>query len=688
MSSPRIEDVLNDATLLAAWARVRENQGAPGVDGVTVAAFETALMGNLSLLRSEVLQGSYRPLPLLRVEIPKKGGGERPLSIPAVRDRVLQSAVAMVLTPLFEAEFEEVSFAYRRGRSVAQAAQRVVTLRDQGYRWVVDGDIRAFFDEVDHALLMAEVERLVEDEALLELIRLWLKARVQEGKRQYRLQRGIPQGSPLSPMLANLYLDHLDEVMLDENRKLVRYADDFLILCRSRAEAEQALELTEEVLHALRLEINGQKTRIVDFEQGFRFLGVQFIRSLAFQAEYPDEPLRLPRRLPSATQEARAEESPAAAVPPTTIAEAFAEAGIRPRDFPREREPDELPMARPGYRLDPLLRTLYLLRHGQVLGKASERLVIRQEGEILQEIPVIKVDQIMIFGNAQITTQAMQLCLGERIPVYLLSAAGRYHGVVDAFDTEPVLLHKAQFLKSDDPLFCMELARALVHGKISNSRTLLRRLARKRSAPALEKGAAALKRVLGQLKSARTIDQVRGFEGNAAWLYFGAMKRLVDPVWRFTGRNRRPPRDPVNAMLSYGYTLLFYNVYSLIRARGLNPHVGYLHPLRAGHPALASDLMEEFRALVVDPIVWNLVLNHHLDPTDFTLPVDPEAGCRMSDRARTRFIREMEKKLNAPVTPPLSGLKLDYRRCMEHQIGQLASVVRGLTPRYQAMTVR
>ena len=140
-------------------------------------------------------------------------------------------------------------------------------------------------------------------------------------------------------------------------------------------------------------------------------------------------------------------------------------------------------------------------------------------------------------------------------------------------------------------------------------------------------------------------------------------------------------------MLSYGYTLLFYNLYSLLRARGLNPHVGYLHPLRAGHPALTSDMVEEFRALVVDAVVWNLVLNRRLTPDDFGAPSGSQA-CRMNDTARVRLIREIEKKLNAPLTHPSSGLKLDYRRCMEHQINLLAAVIRGTEPAYTPLILR
>ena len=144
MPTPTLDDVITEANLLSGWAKVRGNKGGPGVDGITIEKFGKRLPGNLALLRQEVEYRTYRPLSLLRVMIPKKSGGERALAIPAVRDRVLQSAAAIILTPLFESEFEDVSFAYRQGRSVDKAAARVAALRDKGYRWVVDADIRAF----------------------------------------------------------------------------------------------------------------------------------------------------------------------------------------------------------------------------------------------------------------------------------------------------------------------------------------------------------------------------------------------------------------------------------------------------------------------------------------------------------------------------------------------------------------
>ncbi len=289
MQKPQLSDALTDFMLHQAWSKAYENQGCAGVDRQTLMAFAGQLHLNLETLRNEVLYETYQPLPLLRVELEKPDESLRLLSIPTVRDRVLQTAVTRVIEPLFEAEFEECSFAYRKGRSVEQALERKQSLQRQGYHWVVDADIQGFFDNIDHTLLMMEVSKLITDVGLLRLIQQWLHATVADCNRKFVLHKGVAQGSPLAPLLSNLYLHHLDEALLDNNLCLVRFTDDFLILCKSRNRAEQALELTDSVLRQLRLSLNTRKTRIVHFDQGFRFLGVQFIRSLAFKTE-ADEP--------------------------------------------------------------------------------------------------------------------------------------------------------------------------------------------------------------------------------------------------------------------------------------------------------------------------------------------------------------------------------------------------------------
>ena len=691
MKDITLTDVLSDINLFEAWAKVKANKGCAGVDGESIEDFEQNLMKNLEKLRKEVLSGNYHPRPLLKVEIPKKTGGKRALSIPTVRDRILQSATAIALTPIFEAEFEDCSFAYRKNRSVDMAVARIERLRDEGFRWVVDADIDDFFDEIDHDLLMKEVKKLIKDKGILNLIWLWLNAEIMENGRRIKLKKGVPQGSPISPLLSNLYLDHLDEFFLNKNLKLVRYADDFVVLCKDKDVAEEALELTEKVLEAMRLSINEEKTQLVNFKKGFRFLGVQFIRSLAFKTKYsekkgsikpqPDKTLTNVK-LDEETQPQKTLSDNA-----TIMSEAFKDAGINRADFqaaPKVIESDhDIPVNH-----DPRLRTLYLLEHGLVLSRRSERFIIKRQGKILRELPAIKVDQIMIFGNAQITTQTMQFCLEARIPIFLLSGKGKYYGVIDSFDTDPVLLQRDQFARADDAQFCIELGRALVRGKIMNCRTILLRQARKRDAPALTKAAEKLKYVINKLNAADSLDQIRGFEGNAARIYFSAFAATLTSDWKFDGRNRQPPTDPVNSLLSYGYTLLFYNIYSFLRARGLNPHVGYLHPIRAGHPALVSDLIEEFRAIVVDAIVWALVLNRQVTPDSFIWPESAGSPCLIGDDARNRFIKRLENKLNTSLRHPVTGLRLDYRRCIEHQVNHLAAVIRGKEPVYRPMVLR
>jgi group II intron reverse transcriptase/maturase len=195
---------------------------------------------------------------------------------------VAQAAVLNVIEPSFEAQFEEVSFAYRRGRSIKQAAHRIAELRRQGYRFVLEADLDAYFDNIDHELLLTKVAALISDPAVLKLLRFWIKAEIYDGEKVYVLDQGIPQGAVISPLLANLFLDELDEAILARGYQLVRYADDFVVLAKTRPQAEEALELTEAILARLHLALDAEDTAITDFDQGFKFLGLIFLKDSIF----------------------------------------------------------------------------------------------------------------------------------------------------------------------------------------------------------------------------------------------------------------------------------------------------------------------------------------------------------------------------------------------------------------------
>lgn len=328
---------------------------------------------------------------------------------------------------------------------------------------------------------------------------------------------------------------------------------------------------------------------------------------------------------------------------------------------------------------NPRLKTLYLTGYGTTLAKKQERFVVKQKGEVLKQIPAIHVDQIMVFGSVQLTTQVMQYCLKQSIPVYFLSGSGHYYGVLDNHDTHSIYLHRQQYLKAENTGLCLQVAKQLIKGKLGNSDLLLRRLARSQNKHTIriQQAAQEIGNYTKQLDAATDLNQLRGIEGMAARTYFQTLSYIIDPKWHFNGRNKQPPTDPVNALLSYGYTLLFHNVYSFLKSAGLNPHIGFLHAPRRGHPALASDLMEEFRSVIVDAVVFSLVLNDKLMPDDFELAEKQGHACHMSSHARKIFIHQIETKLNTGITHPVNGDKIDYRRCIEHQIKHFASLIRG-----------
>ncbi len=274
---PTMHDVTQWENLDRAFWRVEAAKGMAGVDGVTVGAFRRNLQVNLSALAEELSTGTYRPLPLLRLLVAKRDGSPRALSVPAVRDRTAQAAVLHLIEPLCEAQFEDVSFGYRKGRSVRQAAYRVKALRERGYRYIVDADIDAFFDEIDHSLLLDRVRSVVKDAGIRRIIELWIRAEVYDGEKIYKLEKGIPQGSVISPILANLFLDSLDDALTARGLQMVRYADDFIVMAKTPEGAQRALRITTEVLDELHLALDTEDTQVTDFARGFEYLGLIFV---------------------------------------------------------------------------------------------------------------------------------------------------------------------------------------------------------------------------------------------------------------------------------------------------------------------------------------------------------------------------------------------------------------------------
>ena len=273
-----IDKVFSEKNLLSSHRKVAANKGSPGVDHVTIEEFSRQLGPNVEDLTTALRGGTYRPQAIRRVFIPKPGGREqRPLGIPTVRDRVVQGAVRHVLEPIFEREFAEQSYGFRPGRGSKDALRRVDHLLKTGYEHVVDVDLKSYFDTIPHGRLMNRLRERVADGRVLNLVEAFLKAGILNGLEETEPEMGAPQGAVLSPLLSNIYLNPLDHLMVSRGFEMVRYADDFVILCRSREEAEQALAIVRQWCEAEGLTVHPTKTRVVHVrKEGFDFLGYQF----------------------------------------------------------------------------------------------------------------------------------------------------------------------------------------------------------------------------------------------------------------------------------------------------------------------------------------------------------------------------------------------------------------------------
>lgn len=276
LSEDLLPRVLSPENLQAAWKQVKRNKGAPGVDGITTEDYPQWAKQHWAATRRALEGGYYIPQPIRRVEIPKPNGGKRQLGIATVNDRVIQQAINQVLTPIIDPTFSESSHGFRPGRNAHGAVKQIKGFIEEGHRVMVDVDLSKFFDRVDHDILMHRLKRHINDKALLKLIGRFLRAGVQIDNELHPTTEGVPQGSPLSPLLANVVLDDLDKYLESHHRKFARYADDFVISVKSTSAAYRVMEKVKRFLtHQLKLVINEEKSQVVK-SNGLHFLGFTF----------------------------------------------------------------------------------------------------------------------------------------------------------------------------------------------------------------------------------------------------------------------------------------------------------------------------------------------------------------------------------------------------------------------------
>ncbi len=312
---------------------------------------------------------------------------------------------------------------------------------------------------------------------------------------------------------------------------------------------------------------------------------------------------------------------------------------------------------------------------------------VKTEAAAKVEVPLVKIDHVVVMGNITMTAPALYTLLENGISICYLSAHGRYMGQLDPEFSKNAPLRIAQHQAHNDPTRRVALARACVSGKLRNMRAVLLRAARTRSEQDAALGAAAaiLKESQRRAEQATTVPELLGHEGTGAAAYFGVFGSLLREGWVFTGRVRRPPTDPVNALLSFGYALLTSQISAAVQLVGLDPFVGYLHVVRYGRPALALDLIEEFRAPIVDSVVLTVINNRILSPDDFTSEL---GAVTLMESGRRTYVQRFEERLTSEIVHPIFGYKATYRRCLELQVRLLAKTLTGEIEVYPPFVVR
>jgi CRISP-associated protein Cas1 len=334
---------------------------------------------------------------------------------------------------------------------------------------------------------------------------------------------------------------------------------------------------------------------------------------------------------------------------------------------------------------------LYVQEPGSHVGKRSEHLVVRKDGQEVTRVPMHAIRQLVVFGNVQVSTQALETLVQNEISVAYLTGHGRFIGTFAPAERKNVGLREAQFRRFADTEECLTLSKAVVRGKLINQRALLMRSLRGDGDRGSDEPAArAMADLIRRLDGAASLETVLGLEGQGAALYFAEFGRFlrIQPPGRgfdFTARNRRPPKDPVNSLLSFAYAMLTKDCFSAVCAVGFDPYKGFFHQNRHGKPSLALDLMEEFRPVIADSVVLTLINNEMLTPNDFLVWRE---ACQLTDSGRRQFFAAYEQRKATVVTHPVYGYKMSYSRMLEVQARMLAAYVRGSVPAYTGFTVR
>jgi CRISPR-associated protein Cas1 len=334
------------------------------------------------------------------------------------------------------------------------------------------------------------------------------------------------------------------------------------------------------------------------------------------------------------------------------------------------------------------MAVLYLTEQGATLRKQGATLVTTKDDQTLQTIPAVKVQQVVIFGNISLTTPVIDYLLQEGIDCVFCNSYGKYHGRLVSNESNFGQLRLEQMLAVTTPERRLAIAREMVRGKLTNQRTLLMRYHRSRGQTELGEGADTLQQRLADLDRCADLSRLQGMEGAGSAVYYSAFKDLLQQELGFTAQLRRPPPDPVNSLLSFGYTLLTYDMQAAVRIVGLDPFLGFLHSVEYSRPSLPLDLIEEFRAIIVDSIVLRAVNTRALGAGDFHRSQQDPRAVLLTQEGMKKFLNLYEERVESRIRHPATDHQVTYRRSFELQVRYLARVIRQEVPTYVPFLVK
>ena len=594
----------------------------------------------LRVIGKNLAAGEVSAAPLRPFDIPKADGSARTLMIAPFWDRVSQRALLEVLEPMFTPLLTSAAYGFIRGRSREQARDALLRLYSQGFAWLVESDVDAFFDSVDFWRVAVRLRALLGVDIAVEQILQFVAAPAlnAQGNATARA-RGLPQGSPLSPMLSNVLLADFDADVLAAGFQLVRYADDFVIACKSAAQAQSALEIAAHSLAEKGLTLNPKKTRVLRFDQGFHFLGYAFAGGVAVDSKHGTQFIGDVERLAA-----------------LDIAPEVHESWVHESWPPNTALPDA----------DSFGTLLVLSGAGAIVGVQDAALQLRfADGRQHQEA-LSSLGAVLLIGRHSITTPALHALLKADVPTYFADARGRYLGSTQsAASGQQIALWIAQKQAFTRPEFALHCAQAVVNARIRHQRELLRQ----RGCAGVDELARASVRV----QATQNLAELNGVEGAAAAVFFRGLQTLVPREFGFAGRARRPPPDPFNALLSLGYTQLYAHVDLVLRSLGLLTSLGFYHQGRGSHAALASDFMEPFRHLV-ERTALTLLRRGQLKVEEFQ-----QAGGNASlyPSAKRLYLTALEQRFSETIKALESDVALNLHQHVKVQAQSLIAAMQG-----------